>query len=110
MGQSESSDDVPGTPAAIVEQNNIELLTFLFLLLLTLVVLSLLSIAVIFVFFPSVAKHNPNCIPVTTTAMATAQAPNVQPKQASFDSFGSWIHRIRTTAPLKGPQPKTVTN
>jgi len=107
MGQAESSDPVPGTAAEIVEQNNMELLSFLFLLLLTLVVCSLLAIVVIFVFFPSLTKHNPNCIPVsgsssvTNASQSASAAAAAAPRQGAFNSFGSWLYRIRTTTPPK---------
>lgn len=109
MGQSGSSEEVALTAAQTVEQNNLELLTFLFLLLLTLVSLAMLSIAIIYVFFPSLTKHNGNCFDVTSASMPTATNAAAAAKtqaQGSFNTLSSWLSRIRITSPMKRPLPQ----
>lgn len=60
MGQSQSNNtaeaEVELTPKDIVEQNNTDLLIFLFSLMTALLVCALLSIVVIYAFFPNITN------------------------------------------------------
>jgi hypothetical protein len=120
-GGESSETQVALSPAQIVEENNANLLTFLFLLMVLILALLFLSITVIWAFFPGVVNSNNNmCVTNSNTSSnssnrssgsgvsATANAR----KEPAFDSFGQWLGRIRTSnlprgRPAPNPNPNT---
>ena len=113
MGQGESSQGsgeaemVPSTPLGVVEKNTMDLWSFLLLLVATLLAITFLTIEIIVFFFPDIVTNNHVCgsvgsssstAPTDTKTSTTAASISTAPKrQPMFDSYASWLTRIRTT-------------
>jgi hypothetical protein len=120
MSESESTEDLPSTPVGIVEQNNTELVMFLFAIIALLLSIVFLIIEIIVFFYPTLVTSNHICGPVvssntTTTTNTntntsnTTNTTNTRPsKQPAFETYGAWLARIRTTTPPK-PRPTVTT-
>jgi hypothetical protein len=114
---SNAANEPAETPVQTIETNNLELLMFLFLLLVTMLAMVFISLAVIFTWYPNIVNTN-SCVTISTAggsvgATRAGAGNNRVPKQSlplknqhtTFDSYGSWLARIRTTKPPIKPPP-----